>query len=256
MFKKIVLFIFLILTLITIAWSQTTTRHTDYATGMEIRVCNECHVLNDVEPNHGTMWMREHRRYREKLPSNCNDCHQQSYCIDCHYGGGIDVNLHVTQAGVDYMPKTHRTDWREIHPLKAKDDPRSCYRCHDARKFCADCHTKFNPNDLRFVSHRKGWSELDVKKGGPNHSLFNASQCQTCHINSVLPSNMWSTAHAREARKNLKSCQTCHPDGNVCLKCHSALTGLKINPHPRNWSKVSGRLSSASNNRTCIQCHK
>jgi hypothetical protein len=252
--KRIILAGLSLLALVTLAWSQT--RHTDYSTGMEIKLCNECHIVNNVEPNHGAMWYTDHRLYREKLPSNCNDCHQQSFCTDCHYGGGIEHDLHVSQFGPDYKPRTHRTDWREIHPIKAMDDPRSCYRCHDAQKFCQQCHDKFSPNDLRVQSHRKGWSDLEVKKGGARHALFNSSQCKTCHPNSVLPRNQWSSAHAREARKNLASCQTCHGDGDVCLKCHSATTGLRVNPHPKNWGKISGRLGSASNNSTCIKCHK
>ncbi len=253
--KKIVLSIIVLVAASTLVWAQKTS-HTDYSTGMEIKFCNECHIVNNVEPNHGSFWFNEHRLYKEKLPSNCNDCHAHSFCMDCHTGGGIDRDLHVSTSGVDYMPKSHRSDFREIHPIKALDDPRMCYRCHDAKQFCNECHSKFNRADLRLVSHRRGWSDLELKKGGARHSIFNTEQCQTCHPNGVLPKHQWSSAHAREARKNLTSCQTCHPEGDVCLKCHSTLTGLKVNPHPRNWGKVSDRLRSASGNRTCNRCHR
>jgi hypothetical protein len=105
------------------------------------------------------------------------------------------------------------------------------------------------------LSHRRGWSDLEVKKGGPKHSQFNSSQCQTCHPNSLVPSHRWSSDHAREARKNLTSCQSCHADGQVCLKCHSAVTGLRVNPHPRGWDKISNKMKNKSNERTCIKCH-
>lgn len=253
MVKKTILFVILLLMLSSLGWAVT--RHTDYATGSEIKYCNECHTGNNVEPNHGSFWMTEHRLYREKLPSNCNECHQHSFCLDCHAGGGIDRDLHVSTSGADYAPKSHRTDFRELHPIKALDDPKSCLRCHDGRRFCSGCHNKFNSNDLRILSHRRGWSELEVAAGGPKHSSFTPGQCQTCHPDSILPKHQWSSSHAREARKNLGSCQTCHPEGDVCLKCHSAASGLMLNPHPRNWTKVSGKLRSAGNNRTCIKCH-
>jgi len=253
MIKKIILIITVLFILSSPVWAQT--RHTDYATGMEIKYCNECHVSNNVEPTHGSFWVNEHRLYKEKLPSNCNDCHQQSFCLDCHYGGGIDRDLTVSQSGADYMPRSHVTDWKEIHPIKAYDDPRSCYRCHDAVAFCAECHAKFNPNDLRFASHRMGFDDIQVKNGGPQHSVFNASQCKTCHPNSVLPTDQWSSNHANEAKKNLTTCQSCHPDGDVCMKCHSATTGLRVNPHPANWAKIAASRSSASN-RTCLICHQ
>ena len=222
---------------------------------MEIKECNACHQSNGVTLNHGSFWVKEHRLYAEKDPNNCKDCHMQSFCMNCHFGGGIDADLHRSQSGPNYMPKSHVTDWREIHPIKALDDPRSCYRCHDAKAFCEACHSKFNPNDLRLLSHRRGFSDIDVKSGGPNHAIFTPAQCPTCHPNSLVPTHRWSGDHAREARKNLNSCQTCHSDGQVCLKCHSAATGLRVNPHPRNWSKISGRLKNASNSRTCIKCH-
>jgi len=253
MSRKSILFIGIILILSAPAvWSLTS--HKDYAT-MAIKDCNACHESSDVTLNHGALWTREHRLYAEKHPNNCKDCHQQSFCLDCHYGGGIDRDLNVSQSAPDYLPKSHVTDWREMHPIRALDDPRSCYRCHDAVKFCQDCHSKFNPNDLRVLSHRRGWSDLEVKKGGPKHSQFNSSQCQTCHPNSLVPSHRWSSDHAREARKNLTSCQSCHADGQVCLKCHSAVTGLRVNPHPRGWDKISNKMKNKSNERTCIKCH-
>lgn len=238
---------------ITSAWALTS--HKDYAEMDNIKDCNSCHQSNEVTPNHGSWWTKEHRLYAEKQPNNCKDCHEQSFCLDCHTGGGIDRDLHTSTSGVDFKPKTHRTDFRELHPIKALDDPRSCYRCHDQKRFCNECHSKFNPNDLRVLSHRRGFSDLEVKQGGPQHSIFTPGQCQGCHPDSVLPKHQWSASHAREARKNLMSCQACHPEGNVCLKCHSARSGLMVNPHPRNWGKISGKMGRASNNRTCVKCH-
>jgi len=234
------------------AWALTS--HKDYAT-METKDCNTCHQSSEVTQNHGPFWVKEHRLYKEQLPNNCADCHQQSFCLDCHTGGGIDRDLHVSNSGVDYTPKSHRTDFREIHPIKSADNPQSCYRCHDSKRFCNECHTKFNPNDLRIESHRKGWSDLRAGQGGPKHATFTTTQCQQCHPDSVLPKHEWTASHAREARKNLMSCETCHSDGDVCIKCHSAKSGLRISPHPRNWGRVSGKLSRASNDRTCIKCH-
>jgi hypothetical protein len=247
-----VLAAFFLVLLVTAAWSLTS--HMEY-TKMAIKDCNACHQSSGVALNHGSFWNKEHRLYAEKYPNNCKDCHDQSFCLDCHTGGGIERDLHVSTSGVDYMPKSHRTDWREIHPIKALDDPRSCFRCHDEKRFCNECHNKFNPNDLRILSHRRGFSDIEVYAGGPKHATYNPSQCLLCHPNSLLPTHQWTSAHAREARTNLHSCQTCHPEGDVCMKCHSAVTGLRINPHPRGWDKISGKLGGASNNRTCIKCH-
>lgn len=254
MIKKLILLIILLFVLSPLAWSAVQ-RHTDYGSSMEIKYCNDCHISNKVEPNHGSFWIKEHRLYREKLPSNCNDCHQQSFCLDCHTGGGIDRNLDFSNSGVDYMPKSHRTDFRELHPIKAREEPRACYRCHDAKRFCEACHSKFNRNDLSVLSHRRQFSDIRLSTIGPNHSIFNTSQCQTCHPDSLVPSHEWTATHSKEARKNLASCQTCHPEGDVCMKCHSAVSGLKVSPHPRGWARVKGRLGRAGDNRACLKCH-
>ena len=39
------------------------------------------------------------------------------------------------------MPKTHRSDFISIHAVKAADNPRDCYRCHES-SFCSDCHNR------------------------------------------------------------------------------------------------------------------
>ncbi len=57
--------------------------------------------------------------------------------------------------------------------------------------------------------------------------------------------------HAIEARRNLQSCQACHPDGDVCIQCHSAKTG-GVNPHPRSWGGIAGNYR---NSRVCEKCH-
>jgi hypothetical protein len=228
--------------------------HRPYMT-MKIAECTECHKDADVVPNHRDAWNVEHRLFAVKADANCAACHDQSFCQDCHFGGGIDRDLHAsTGRGPDYKPKSHRTSFQEVHPIYAFDSPNSCARCHPS-SFCSDCHARFRPEDLQFLSHRKGWSDLPTTPGGPQHSTFPPGSCQTCHPNSVLPAHEWSGAHAREAKRNLPTCQACHADGDICLKCHSAKTGLRVNPHPDNWGSISGRLNRAAGKRTCVKCH-
>jgi hypothetical protein len=234
-----------------LAQSSAKQSHKDFAE-MSIKECSGCHQGEGVTPNHGAFWEREHSIAASKSSKNCVDCHSQQFCLDCHTGGGIDPNLDKTTIGPNYVPKSHRTDFREIHPIKALDNPQSCNRCHD-QKFCSSCHSKFRGEDLRVQSHRRAWSDLATMPLGPTHSTFTTNQCQTCHPGGLLPKRVWSAEHGREARRNLQACQTCHSDGEICMTCHSARQGLMVNPHPRSWNKSGYR--SKSDGKTCIKCH-
>lgn len=222
---------------------------------MKVPECTECHRDANVVPNHRAGWNADHRLAAVKADANCASCHEQSSCAECHHGGGVDAGLHVsTDRGPNCKPKSHRTSFLEIHPIASFDSLNSCARCHQS-SFCSDCHKRFRPEDLQFQSHRKGWSDLSATSGGPKHSTFPPDSCQTCHPNSVLPAHEWTGAHAREAKRNLQTCQACHADGDICLKCHSAKSGLRVNPHPDNWGSIKGNLNRAAGKRTCVKCH-
>lgn len=207
------------------AKKETSTQaHKEYAE-MKIGDCNDCHKSEGVAPNHGPDWVREHRVLANQGEKNCSACHKQSWCLDCHKGGGIDAKLSTQNYRADYVPKSHRSDFLEIHPIKAKDNPQYCYRCHE-QQYCNQCHNRFPKGSMRIRSH------LML---GPDHQTYAPALGE----------------HAREARRNLQSCQACHPDGNVCIQCHSAKIG-GTNPHPRDWRSISGNYRNA---RVCERCH-
>jgi hypothetical protein len=225
--------------------------HRAYGT-TKVKECTECHRDANVPPNHQAAWNAEHGRIAVKPDAPCADCHDRSYCTDCHFGGGIDAGLHVSQdRGPNYKPKSHRSSFLEVHPIASFDHPASCQRCHSA--FCPSAMGSSRRTHVQ--SHRKGWSDRPAVGGGPKHSTFPPDSCGTCHPNSVLPSHVWSGSHAREARRNLPTCQSCHSDGETCLKCHSAKSGLRVNPHPDNWGSIQGKLNRAAGQRTCVKCH-
>ena len=245
----------MVVALVTAVWIQVAVAdkvpHKEYA-AMKSDECRSCHKAEGIAPNHDADWGRGHRLLASKPVKNCAQCHDQAWCLDCHAGGGTDVAPGLANAGKNFVPRSHRSDFREIHPLKALDNPNSCVRCHESR-FCTECHSRYKPTSLQFQSHRRQFQEIKLSAVGPKHEIFNAGQCQTCHPSGMIPSHHWSAEHAAEARRNLQSCQTCHNDGDVCMKCHSARTGLKVNPHPRGWNASS--LKAKSSSRTCAKCH-
>ncbi|WP_026842683.1 cytochrome c3 family protein [Citrifermentans bremense] len=200
-------------------------QHKEYAE-MKISECNDCHKGEGVALNHDGDWTRNHRTVASKANNNCGQCHTQSYCLDCHQGGGINADLSRSTFGRDYVPKSHRSDFVSLHPLKAQDNPQTCYRCHD-QKYCNACHARFPKGSLRIKSH------LML---GPNNQQYAPALGE----------------HAIEARRNLQSCQTCHPEGDVCIQCHSS---GKTNPHPRNWKGISSNYKDKAGSKVCLKCH-
>jgi hypothetical protein len=198
--------------------------HKEYAK-MEIKECNACHKGEGIAPNHDADFVRGHRVLASKAGNNCKECHMQKWCLDCHQGGGSGDDLGVENFRRDYKPKSHRSDFISLHPIKAQDNPQQCYRCHDAKAFCNSCHSRFPAGKLRIKSH------LML---GPDHQRYSFAIGE----------------HSIEARRNLQSCQACHPEGDVCIQCHSS---GKVRPHPRSWK--AGNFKDRSNGKVCQKCH-
>src|SRR5512133_2635833 len=108
------------------------TDHREYK-GTALAECRDCHSGAGVANNHGAFFVKEHRLLAQKAGSNCADCHQQSFCLDCHKGGNIEPDLRksLSRTG-EPMPTTHRSSFISIHSIKAKQDPQTCNRCHEA----------------------------------------------------------------------------------------------------------------------------
>ena len=172
-------FIFVLLALLTaisvVSITQAVAQkesHKDYG-AMKISDCNDCHRAQGIAPNHDAAWLRSHRLPAARGESNCNECHEQAFCLDCHTGGGIDAKLSTRNYQRDYMPRSHRNDFLEFHPLQAKISPQSCNRCHD-QKYCTSCHAKFQSADLQFQSHRRQFRDIPLSSVGPNARQFYA----------------------------------------------------------------------------------
>lgn len=236
----------------------------------ETKVCLECHeqsMLDEVTlpmpKTHGPAWSLNHRPEAKGSAINCASCHSQEYCLECHKSGFADE---MGELG-NNMVNVHRSDFMVSHPLAARTDQNLCSSCHESQS-CNDCHDsfRFRTGDMGSPSHRRtfglGFDDADfnsIHEPIRNIGVSDASQmCDSCHLqSSVAPDfHSWSIGHAREARKSLMTCQACHPDGDVCMRCHSAKSGASaFNPHPKDWNDFKNRLDRASNGRTCRKCH-
>jgi hypothetical protein len=194
--------------LATATLAATKTDHKSYRDA-KLDDCQECHRAEGVADNHGAFFLRDHRGLAQKASSNCNDCHQQSYCLDCHNGGNVDASQKSLSRRGETAPVSHRTDFISTHPMKAADEPQSCTRCHNAQD-CSDCHTKQTRGNVA-----GGRAALQIK---PHKPVFSAPG---------VPDPSWVAFHRSEAKRNLQSCQSCHPAKADCTNfaCHPGLRG-------------------------------
>jgi hypothetical protein len=200
-----------VLVLLTVCASLAATNHREYRDAKP-EECRECHRDSGVLPNHGPFFMTEHRLLAQKATSNCSECHLQSFCLDCHNGGNVDTNVgrSLSFEG-ETMPRTHRSDFISIHPIKAADDPKHCYRCHE-QSFCTNCHVQ---------QLQRNRANMSIKRfdSRSTHSPTFASP--------GVPDPAWVSFHSADARRNLQSCQGCHPQKSDCsnFACHPNLGG-------------------------------
>jgi len=197
--------------LVIVCLSFAKTDHKEYRDA-KLADCRDCHSGSGVPDNHGAFFLAEHRLLAEKPTNNCADCHQQSFCLDCHNGGGLETDMQksLSRRG-EYMPKTHRSDFISIHPVKAADNPRNCSRCHEA-SFCSDCHNRQIQRNRSRMSIKRFDAQSDHVPVFDSPGVLNAS---------------WVSFHSGEAKRNLQSCQSCHPQKSDCTNflCHPNLRG-------------------------------
>lgn len=215
-----------------------------HTSGTEERHCADCHLakiggLIETRFEHGTLvpahdglgdahgpgFKDHHTQEARQVGATCTACHDRSECVACHQGVVKPMDFHPG----NYL-LTHAVDARRGKP--------DCSACHRAQSFCVACHeregigtradSQFSSTNENRAFHPPGWATSGT---GPN-------------------------LHAREARRNIASCASCHREDD-CLTCHSAQPGaMRASPHPAGW-RGSARCKALDrgNRRMCLKCH-
>jgi hypothetical protein len=212
--------------------------------GAEERHCADCHLarlggLIETQFAHGTLvpahdglgeahgpdFKNHHTQEARQVGATCGACHDQSECIACHQGATRPMEFHPG-------------NYVLTHAVEARRGKPDCSACHRAQSFCVGCHereglgtrgdTQFSADDPARAFHPPGWASA-----GPGPNL-----------------------HAREARRSITSCASCHRE-DECLTCHSAQPGSPhVSPHPRGWrGSAQCRALDRGNRRMCLRCH-
>lgn len=199
------------------------------ATVRELK-CSQCHTnlgSYDLKPithmSHKGEFIKEHQDLARADLSVCAQCHQESFCSDCHAKTeGLKASIKFPES--EHRAFIHRGDWISRHPLEARADQNKCLKCHDLKR-CRDCHEKSSAEPARSaeVGHPKGW-------GDPASPDF----------------------HGRTARRDITLCATCHDQGekSICVTCHNAGSS-PVNIHPKGFKSSLDKFKDSP----CKYCH-
>ena len=183
---------------------------------------------------HGPGFARGHGTSARQNVRACAQCHDQTYCADCHAARTAAAPAAVLFPERVDRAFIHRGDYVTRHQVEARADSGTCYKCHGQRG-CRACHAlnglatapdRDLPGKVTRSTHPAGW----MTGGSSDH-------------------------HGRKARQDIARCASCHDQGarSNCVGCHR-VGGMGGKPHPRGWdwrSKSSACLSQAA----CATCH-
>lgn len=171
---------------------------------------------------HDADWLVRHRWVAADDGNACASCHRERDCTDCHDGRVRP-------------PRVHPNDFLTIHPQLARRGAPRCTSCHVTQSFCLECHARLGVSPI-------------------------AAPLARATTRFHPPESVWvrggaGGAHAREARRSLESCASCHAERD-CIVCHGGL-GIgpgTSSPHPPSFRTRCGDLLRA-NARACVSCH-
>lgn len=149
---------------------------------------NLMHVADDM---HAFDFRDQHATVAASGALECQECHSQQYCSDCHAG------TESTTGSSDFHP----ANFMERHAVEVFSGASDCQSCHSTEAFCRDCH-----------------QQTGVASQGQLDVAFHTAQ------------PLWVLSHGQAARIGLESCASCHRQTD-CLACHSTFLGRNINPH-------------------------
>jgi hypothetical protein len=197
--------------------------------------CNGCHPtlnrLASLKPlsdfSHQGNYVARHGADARSSAETCSQCHDQTFCADCH-AKTVATRVEVKFPEAVAAMFIHRNDFVGRHAIEAAGNQASCRKCH-GNTFCESCHQAHNLTPLAVNPrdpHPLGWTI-------PGSGDF----------------------HGEAARRDIASCASCHDQGprSNCVSCHR-VGGLGGNPHPASWLAHHDHREIQSNG-MCGTCH-
>ena len=213
---------------------STCTKCHEHAVELTAGQCTPCHVdlrryaLRPISVfSHQGDFVRQHGPAARAAGEGCAQCHDQTFCADCH-ARTVALPIEVKfpeRVNSDFI---HRADFLSRHQIEARADESLCRRCH-GQSFCESCHT------LENLTPRAS----NPRSPHPPDFSFPGS----------------SNSHGPLARRDIASCAACHDQGarSICVDCHK-VGGVGGDPHPAGWTNHHPH-DEINRNPMCLSCH-
>jgi hypothetical protein len=183
---------------------------------------------------HGPDFQRQHGAMARQAGRACAQCHDQTFCAECHQAGTALAVPSVLWPERVERQFIHRGDYLSRHMIDARAHPQSCFKCHGQRS-CRACHALNGLAAAPATSMRGGISR-------PYHPAG------------------WTAVgsaqfHGTQARRDIRRCASCHDRGSAsnCVGCHR-VGGTGGSPHPPGWSRRD-KTGQCLKSNTCAACH-
>jgi hypothetical protein len=205
-------------------------------------------------------------------PRTCLGCHAPDasghmgavdQCLTCHVPAQ-EAGLPMNAISGFPRPESHRFGgFIEGHRSAAATSPEYCAVCH-TESSCTSCHEGQGAPGFHPLNFMASHGPEAFGRSSDCSSCHSAEAfCRACHTGVGLNSpagfggayhdseSFWIQSHAQAARQDLESCVSCHQQTD-CQACHSARSGLGVNPHGPDFN---GSSINEQNKAMCTLCH-
>ncbi len=220
--------------------------------------CESCHIstVELIPQDHKQVaFLKTHKFKADKEDSNCQMCHDNSFCESCHasttmitekntnrdFYAPYSPHKFIDNTKQQNISRVHDLNYRYTHGVDLKGKTSECQTCHQTETFCAQCHSS---------------SSKDFALEGNVPASHKAPNFVTIGVGTG------GGIHALEARRDIERCSSCHDiqgaDAN-CILCHVDNDGVK-GTNPRTHSKnFSSELEKGDwhtdRGSVCYSCH-
>ena len=178
--------------------------------------CSVCHesLKTVISFAHEGNWVGEHQETASRKMTTCTQCHDQSFCADCH-NRQEELRPSIKYPEAVERDFIHRGDYLTRHAIEARIDQTLCLKCHGISS-CNECHEKEarKPEGLHGDSHGE-IARANLIQCASCHEQGAETKCISCHRKGGPASSRGAMVHPPGWKSKLEK-----TTAGVCLLCH------------------------------------